>query len=146
MASWLLRESGAQHPGSVKRFECGVYGALTDNPVPVGDEIIDRGGFWRDIEWWHRDAEHLASLFQVGMRVLVRGNEILDTWDDCQKSALKIQASRIAILPVRLSSVTMKPKEHEAKSEGAADKDQQEPPAEAPMEQDQGKRGNAKKH
>ena len=52
------------------------------------------------------------------MRVLVRGNEILDTWDDCQKSALKIQASRIAILPVRLSSVTMKPKEHEAKSEG----------------------------
>ncbi|WP_224791012.1 hypothetical protein, partial [Pseudomonas fluorescens] len=29
MASWLLRESGAQHPGSAKRFECGVYGALT---------------------------------------------------------------------------------------------------------------------
>ncbi|WP_228394231.1 hypothetical protein, partial [Pseudomonas helleri] len=25
----LLRESGAQHPGSAKRFECGVYGALT---------------------------------------------------------------------------------------------------------------------
>jgi len=29
MASWLLRESGAQHPGSAKRFECGVCGVLT---------------------------------------------------------------------------------------------------------------------
>ncbi|MDN4548011.1 hypothetical protein, partial [Pseudomonas sp. C32] len=29
MASWLLKESGAQHPGSAKRFECGVYGALS---------------------------------------------------------------------------------------------------------------------
>jgi hypothetical protein len=33
MGSWLLRESGAQHPGSVKRFECGVYGALTIDPI-----------------------------------------------------------------------------------------------------------------
>lgn len=82
-----------------------------DNPVPVGDEIVDRGGFWRDVEWWHRDAEHLASLFQVGMRVMVRGNEILDTWDDGQKSAFKVQASRVAILPMRLATVMMKPKE-----------------------------------
>jgi hypothetical protein len=29
MVGWLLRESGAQHPGSTKRFECGVHGALT---------------------------------------------------------------------------------------------------------------------
>ncbi|MBP0943700.1 hypothetical protein V2K16_26780, partial [Pseudomonas alliivorans] len=27
---WLRRESGAQHPGSSGRFECGVNGALTD--------------------------------------------------------------------------------------------------------------------
>uniref|UniRef100_UPI0030DC4532 IS66 family transposase n=1 Tax=Pseudomonas sp. RA_5y_Pfl1_P24 TaxID=3088706 RepID=UPI0030DC4532 len=33
MASWLLRESGAQHPGSDQRFECGVYGALTINKL-----------------------------------------------------------------------------------------------------------------
>ena len=31
MAGWLLRESGAQHPGSAKRFECGVHGAFTIN-------------------------------------------------------------------------------------------------------------------
>lgn len=30
MANWLLRESGAQHPGSAKRFECEVHGAFTD--------------------------------------------------------------------------------------------------------------------
>ena len=38
MAGWLLRESGAKHPGSTKRFECGVHGALTVNqecPVEV---------------------------------------------------------------------------------------------------------------
>ncbi|MEN5315841.1 hypothetical protein, partial [Pseudomonas koreensis] len=39
MASWLLMESGAQHPGSAKRFECEVYGALTFHRVvePVDD-------------------------------------------------------------------------------------------------------------
>ncbi|WP_236695746.1 hypothetical protein, partial [Pseudomonas syringae group genomosp. 3] len=34
MASWLLRESGSQLPGSAKHFECGVYGALTDFSLP----------------------------------------------------------------------------------------------------------------
>lgn len=29
IAGWLLRESAAQHPGSAKRFECWVHGALT---------------------------------------------------------------------------------------------------------------------
>jgi NAD-dependent deacetylase len=33
MAGWLLRESGAQHPGSAKRFECEVHGALTNEKV-----------------------------------------------------------------------------------------------------------------
>ncbi|MDU8361214.1 hypothetical protein, partial [Pseudomonas syringae group sp. J309-1] len=36
---WLLRESGAQHPGSVMRFECGVYGALTFNHQNVLESI-----------------------------------------------------------------------------------------------------------
>ncbi|NVL45807.1 hypothetical protein F2S75_04595, partial [Pseudomonas syringae pv. actinidiae] len=39
MASWLLRESGAQHPGSVKRFECGVYGAVTFDQQFVSDGL-----------------------------------------------------------------------------------------------------------
>jgi len=29
MTNGLQKESGAQHPASAKRFECGVYGALT---------------------------------------------------------------------------------------------------------------------
>ena len=31
MACGLQKESGAQHRGSAKRFECGVHGALTIN-------------------------------------------------------------------------------------------------------------------
>ena len=29
MASWLLRESGSQLPGSTEHFECGVHRAVT---------------------------------------------------------------------------------------------------------------------
>jgi uncharacterized membrane protein YebE (DUF533 family) len=37
MTSWLLRESGAQHPGSDRRFECGVHGAVTNKPLDPAD-------------------------------------------------------------------------------------------------------------
>ncbi|WP_201788740.1 hypothetical protein [Pseudomonas frederiksbergensis] len=45
MANGLLKESGAQHPVSAKRFECGVHGALTEElPTVAGEDPGHSGG------------------------------------------------------------------------------------------------------
>ncbi len=62
--------NGNEEPRRVLRLN--VY---FDNPIPGNDGYEDRGGFWRPVDWWHRDAEHFATLFQKGMRVIVRGRE-----------------------------------------------------------------------
>lgn len=85
---------------------------MFDNSIPDGQGgYKDRGGFWANVEWWHQDAERFAKLFQKGMRVLVVGRAIMDTWKDKQTgedvSALKVEASRIAILPHRVEQVTL---------------------------------------
>jgi len=85
---------------------------MFDNSIPDGQGgYKDRGGFWSNVEWWHQDAERFAELFQKGMRVLVIGRAIMDTWKDKQTgddvSALKVEASRIAILPHRVEQVTL---------------------------------------
>ena len=74
----------------------------------------DRGGFWRPVDWWHRDAEHFASLFQKGMRVVVLGREERDDWTDEQnnpRTTYRINARGVGILPYRIDSVTMSPKQ-----------------------------------
>nr|QDK64873.1 hypothetical protein pA62H2_p22 [Pseudomonas sp.] len=40
MASWLLRESGAQHPGSAQRFEWGLWSAY-DIELNQGRKTVD---------------------------------------------------------------------------------------------------------
>lgn len=84
-----------------------------DNSIPKtdGSGFEDRGGFWANVEWWHRDAEHYADLFQKGMRILVQGRAVMDNWtkDGEEFSALKVQASRVAILPHRIESVSLAP-------------------------------------
>lgn len=85
---------------------------MFDNSIPDGQGgYKDRGGFWCNVEWWHQDAERFAELFQKGMRVLVIGRAIMDTWKDKQTgedvSALKVEASRIAILPHRIEQITL---------------------------------------
>lgn len=84
-----------------------------DNSIPKADDsgYEDRGGFWANVELWHRDAEHYSTLYQKGMRVLVQGRAIMDTWakDGEEFSALKVQASRVAILPHRVESVSLNP-------------------------------------
>ena len=80
-----------------------------DNPVPKGDgEYEDRGGFWASVDLWHKDAERYAELYSKSMRVLVIGRTIMDKWEDdsgAEVRAMKIQASRVGILPVRIQSV-----------------------------------------
>lgn len=85
---------------------------MFDNSIPDGQGgYKDRGGFWANVEWWHQDAERFAALYQKGMRVLVIGRAIMDSWTDKQSgqevSALKVEASRIAILPHRIEHVSL---------------------------------------
>ncbi|WP_054088057.1 single-stranded DNA-binding protein, partial [Pseudomonas syringae] len=76
-----------------------------------GTGFEDRGGFWANVEFWHKDAEHYANLYQKSMRVLIQGRAIIDNWTKEGKefSALKVQASRVAILPHRVEAVQLAP-------------------------------------
>eukprot|EP01132_Coremiostelium_polycephalum_P021947 gene21947-26051_t len=87
-----------------------------DNSIPDGKGgYEDRGGFWANVEWWHKDAEHYSQLFQKGMRVLVSGRAVMDRWknDDGEFEALKIQASRVGMLPHRVTMVNLAPSQNQ---------------------------------
>lgn len=85
-----------------------------DNPVPVKEGYQDRGGFWAAVEIWHTDAQAWCDLYQKGMRVLVQGRLILQEWDDKntgeKRTAFKIEARDIGILPHRVVGITLEPK------------------------------------
>lgn len=87
-----------------------------DNTIPKGDgEYEDRGGFWASVELWHKDAERYSELYSKSMRVLVIGRMVLDKWEDdngAECRAMKVQASRVGILPHRLESVVVGYGEH----------------------------------
>lgn len=82
-----------------------------DNPVPKGDgEYEDRGGFWANVELWHKDAERYSELYSKSMRVVVIGRLVMDKWEDdngAECRAMKVQASRVGILPHRLQCAGM---------------------------------------
>ena len=87
---------------------------MFDNSIPDGQGgYKDRGGFWCSVESWHQDAQRFAELFTKGMRVKVEGRAIMDRWPDKESGeevqALKVEASRISILPHRLAEVTLLP-------------------------------------
>jgi single-strand DNA-binding protein len=82
-----------------------------DNPVPKRDgEFDDRGGFWAPVEVWHREAEHWASLYRKGMRVLVSGRMERDDWqgdDETPRTTYKINARSVGILPYRIERIAL---------------------------------------
>jgi len=93
-----------------------------DNSIPKeGGGYEDRGGFWANVEWWHKDAEHYAALFQKGMRVAVAGRAVMDRWesDEGQFEALKIQANRVSILPHRVTMVNLAPSQAQQSAQQA---------------------------
>lgn len=101
--------NGNQAPRQMLRLN-----VFFDNSIPDGKGgYKDRGGFWANVEWWHPDAERFAQLFQKGMRVLVSGRAIMDSWQDKgtgqEVSALKVEANRVAILPHRVELVSLAP-------------------------------------
>ncbi len=84
-----------------------------DNPVAVADgKFEDRGGFWAPVEF-SRDAqtcEQWAELYQRGMRVMVVGRMVRETWTDSNdqdRSAMKVRARAVGILPYRIEQVVM---------------------------------------
>ena len=87
-----------------------------DNSIPRGDvKYEDRGGFWANVELWHKDAEHYSQLYAKGVRVLVQGRMQMDKWEDDdgdENSAMKVQASRIGILPHRVESIVLAAPDH----------------------------------
>lgn len=98
-----------------------------DNSVPQnGGGYEDKGGFWMNIDYWHKDAEAYSRLFQKGMRVIVSGRVVMDNWekDGEEYEALKIQANRVGILPHRIESVTLA-----ASSQSQNAQQNQRPPA-----------------
>lgn len=101
-----------------------------DNSVPDGNGgYEDRGGFWASVEWWHKEAEHYARLFQKSMRVTVSGRAVMDRWeqDGEDQQALKVQASRISIQPHRIAAVSLNP----SQGQGSPRSDQPELPLDA---------------
>ncbi|MDF9434669.1 single-stranded DNA-binding protein [Chromohalobacter israelensis] len=105
----LLPANGNQPPRGVMRLN-----VRFDNPVPTDTGNVDRGGFWANVEIWHRDVENWATrLYQKGMRVMVSGRMVLDEWKDREtgedRSQFKVQAVRIGILPFRISQVVLEP-------------------------------------
>ena len=96
--------NGNQAPRGVLRLN-----VRFDNLVPGDDGMVDRGGFWANVEIWGRHVEQWASLYQRGQRVLVVGRMVQDAWekDGEQQTAFKVQAERVGILPFRISQVVM---------------------------------------
>lgn len=82
-----------------------------DNPVPHGNDYVDRGGYWAPVDLWHKEAQNWATFYQSGMRVLVEGRTEREEWTDREgneRVTFKINAKRVAILPHRLEAVTMR--------------------------------------
>ncbi|QEA38620.1 single-stranded DNA-binding protein [Pistricoccus aurantiacus] len=102
----LLPANGNQPPRGVMRLN-----VRFDNPVPTDKGTVDRGGFWANVEIWHRDVELWSRLYQKGMRVMVSGRMVLDEWKDREtgedRSQFKVQAVRIGMLPYRVSQVVL---------------------------------------
>lgn len=111
-----------------------------DNSIPDGQGgYKDRGGFWCSVEWWHQDAERFSALYQKGMRVLVQGRAIMDSWKDKQSGedvqALKVEASRVAILPHRLAQVSLQASGNGHQQQQPPRNDRQQPaPQQSPQD------------
>jgi len=128
--------NGNQAPRGVLRLN-----VRFDNLVPGDDGMVDRGGFWANVELWGRYVEQWANLYQRGQRVLVAGRMVQDTWekDGEQQTAFKVQADRVGILPFRISQVVMEASAGQWQNSG-------QPPSSASSSQTPPEVGNQAQH
>lgn len=121
MATNVVWEGNIGNPPEFKSFANGNneprrmvrLNVYFDNSFPDGKGgYTERGGFWANVELWHKDAEAYAGLYQKGMRVLVQGRAVMDRWekDGEQVQALKVDAIRIGILPQRIEHIVLQQK------------------------------------
>ncbi|MCC5902689.1 MAG: single-stranded DNA-binding protein [Halomonas sp.] len=108
--------NGNQAPRGVLRLN-----VRFDNLVPTDNGMVDRGGFWANVEIWGRHVEQWASLYQRGQRVLVSGRMVDGSWekDGVPQPSFKVIGDRVGILPFRVSQVIM---------EARPNQEQQTPP------------------
>lgn len=91
-----------------------------DNPVPGRDGYEDRGGLWMPVEIWNKECANWSTLYQKGMRVLVEGRQIREEWTDAannERVTIKVDARVVGILPYRIATVTLSPKQQEIDGE-----------------------------
>lgn len=98
-------------PGNANQAPRGVLrlNVRFDNLVPTDKGLVDRGGFWANVELWGRQVDQWSSLYQRGQRIMVSGRMIHDSWekDGETQFAFKIIAERVGILPFRVAQVIM---------------------------------------
>lgn len=121
MATNVVWEGNIGNPPEFKSFPNGNneprrmvrLNVYFDNSFPDGKGgYTERGGFWANVELWHKEAEAYAKLYQKGMRVLVQGRAVMDRWekDGEEVQALKVDAVRVGILPHRVEHVHLQQK------------------------------------
>lgn len=99
----------------------------TNNPEQPYE---DKGGFWVSVDYWGRNGEELNKLLQKGMRVRIEGELRIDTWEDKNNpgemvSGMALTASTISIMPQRLESVILKPRQsHGAQNNNSAQQEE----------------------
>lgn len=84
-----------------------------DRAIPDGEGgYIEKGGFWLNCNYWHRNAEEYAQLLRKGMRVRVEGRLLLQEWKDketgADRSELVLRVFDLTLALNRIASVTLK--------------------------------------
>lgn len=129
--------NGNQAPRGVLRLN-----VRFDNLMPSDDGMVDRGGFWANVEIWGRQVEQWASLYQRGQRVLVSGRMVQETWekDGETQTAMKVMGDRVGILPFRVSQVVMEGGQAQEQTQAQAHQHQApyQPPAQQQASQPAG--------
>ncbi|GIU42965.1 hypothetical protein TUM4438_10780 [Shewanella sairae] len=91
------------------------YDRLVKSNEP-GKNYEDKGGFWVRVDYWRNNAELLNKLLCKGMQVQITGELRMDSWPDAENpgqtlTGMAITADNIAIMPTRLQSITMAPRQ-----------------------------------
>lgn len=97
------KETGEQFTATSMRVMFGRYGQNKNG------EVVQIGGFWREVEIYGAKAEMCAKHLRRGARVLVIGKEIEFTAHDANDNeiqVLKIEAEDVTLQLSRIESIT----------------------------------------
>jgi len=105
-----------QNPG--QKIAVASFSARFDRSVPTNDPAnpyTDKGGFWQDVEIWGARGEIVSKQLKKGVRVLVIGDQIEQTWQDREsgedRSKLVVKATAIyPALNSNIESISFKAK------------------------------------